>query len=377
MSKRKKILFLTGTRADFGKQKSLIMAVEKEDIFDISIFVTGMHMEPKYGGTNSEVQKCSFSNVYTFINQRSHDSMDTILANTIQGFGSYVYALKPDMIIIHGDRVESLAGAIVGALNNIIVVHIEGGEVSGTIDESIRHAVSKLAHIHFVANNEAKRRLLQMGEEESSIYVIGSPDIDLMISPNMPPLLEIKEYYDIPYDEYAIFVYHSVTTSLHNLLDNIRIVMSALVASERNYVVVYPSNDTGADIIIEEIELQRDNPRFRIFSSIRFESFLVLLKHCRFIIGNSSAGVREAPIYSIPAVNIGDRQSGRFSHETIINAKESKEEILKAIEAVKHIPYTPSNHFGDGNSTERFINVIKSPEVWDFNIQKKFIDIDY
>jgi UDP-N-acetylglucosamine 2-epimerase (hydrolysing) len=141
--------------------------------------------------------------------------------------------------------------------------------------------------------------------------------------------------------------------------------------------VVYPSNDTGADIIIEEIELQRDNPRFRIFSSIRFESFLVLLKHCRFIIGNSSAGVREAPIYSIPAVNIGDRQSGRFSHETIINAKESKEEILKAIEAVKHIPYTPSNHFGDGNSTERFINVIKSPEVWDFNIQKKFIDIDY
>jgi|TARA_B100001971_G_C18263980_1_gene589930 UDP-N-acetylglucosamine 2-epimerase (hydrolysing) len=377
MSEKKKILFLTGTRADFGKQKSLIKAVEKETDFEVYIFVTGMHMEPKYGGTNSEVQKCGFSNVYAFMNQRSHDSMDTILANTIQGFGSYVYALKPDMIIIHGDRAESLAGVIVGALNNIIVVHIEGGEVSGTIDESIRHAVSKLAHIHFVANNEAKRRLLQMGEEESSIYVIGSPDIDLMISPDLPPLLEIKEYYDIPYDEYAIFVYHSVTTSLHNLLDNTRIVMDALVASEKNYVVVFPSNDTGADIIIEEIERQRDNPCFRIFSSIRFESFLVLLKHCKFIIGNSSAGIREAPIYSIPTINIGDRQNGRFSHETIINTKESKEEILNAIKRVEQIPYAPSDYFGDGKSTERFINLINSPKIWNLNIQKKFIDMDY
>src|SRR3989338_6111652 len=366
MNKKKKIVFLTGTRADFGKIKSLVAAAEKEEVFDISIFVTGMHTEPKYGGsgTKSEVHKCGFKNVYAFINRKPYDSMDTVLANTVQGLGNYLCVEKADMLVIHGDRVEALAGAVVGALNNIIVAHIEGGEVSGTIDESIRHAVSKLAHLHFVANDEAKKRLIQMGEKETNIYVIGSPDIDLMTSSELPSLLSVKQYYDIPFDNYAIFIYHPVTTSLHNLFDNIKEVMAALVESEKNYIVIYPNNDTGSDIIIEEIERCRGNPHFRIFPSIRFESFLVLLKNSEFIIGNSSAGIREAPFYFIPTINIGNRQNGRFSHDTIINVNELKIEILNAIKQIKYIKPISSNHFGDGKSTEKFIKIIKNDEIW-------------
>jgi len=372
---KKKILFLTGTRADFGKQRSLIEAAEKEKMLDITIFVTGMHMESRYGYTVNEVLKCNLKNVYSFINQRQHDSMETILANTVHGLGDYIYTLKPDMIVVHGDRIEALAGAIVGALNNILVAHIEGGEISGTIDESIRHSVSKLAHIHLVANKEAKGRLIQMGEKETNIYIIGSPDIDLMTSSTLPSLKSVKKDFDIPFGRYAIFIYHPVTSSLHKLFDNIQEVMKAIVASEKNFVVVCPNNDPGSEIILEELEMQKENHRFRIFPSIRFKAFLVLLKNCEFIIGNSSAGIREAPFYAVPSINIGNRQNGRYLHKTIIDVAESKNDIISAIEKVKCLKAKSSKYFGDGKSTKRFLKVLSSKRIWTENIQKQFIDL--
>jgi len=370
----KKILFLTGTRADFGKLKPLMKAVEKIDGMETYVFVTGMHLFEKYGSTGHEVVKSGFKRIHYFINQRHYDSMDTILANTIYGLGNYLSIMKPDLIVIHGDRVESLAGAIVGALNNILVAHIEGGEVSGTIDESIRHAASKLAHVHFVSNGEAKRRLIQMGEKESNIYVIGSPDIDLMVSKKLPLLEEVKKYYEIDFDRYAILIYHPVTTNLHNLLNDIREVIKALVSSGKNYVVVYPNNDPGADIIIEEYQRLDGNKHFKIFPSIRFEYFLVLLKYCKFIIGNSSAGIREAPFYGIPTVNIGSRQNRRLFYESIINVNSSEKDILAAVRKIKKIKFCQTDHFGDGGSTKRFVKTLKDPNIWKVDVQKHFLD---
>jgi UDP-N-acetylglucosamine 2-epimerase (hydrolysing) len=184
----KKILFLTGTRADFGKLKSLMHKVEDAEQFDAHLFVTGMHMIATYGMTANEVEKSGFQSIYKYINQNKHDSMDVILSKTIMGLSDYVKEVQPDMIVVHGDRVEAMAGAIVGALNNILVSHIEGGEVSGTIDELIRHSVSKMSHLHFVSNEKAKQRLLQLGEREKSVYIIGSPDLDIMTSSNLPKL---------------------------------------------------------------------------------------------------------------------------------------------------------------------------------------------
>jgi len=371
----KKILFLTCTRADFGKIKSLMKALDNDDNFEVHVFVTGMHMFPKYGNTGDEIEKSGFKNTFLFINQKTNESLDVILANTVQGLGNYVNLLKPDMLIIHGDRTEALAGAIVGAFNNILVGHIEGGEVSGTIDESIRHSISKLAHVHFVANKEAKKRLIRMGEKESNIYAIGSPDIDLMTAASLPSLDSVKIYYEITFNQYAMFTYHPVTTNLHNLLDDIHQTMLALVESNKNYVIIYPNNDPGSDIIIEELELQRKNPRFRIFPSVRFESFLVLLKHCEFIIGNSSAGIREAPFYGVPTINIGSRQNRRYLCETIMNVDNSKKEILSAIKEVKKVKRIKSGYFGDGKSTKRFVEILKSPQTWsNISIQKYFID---
>ena len=193
----KKIVFLTGTRADFGKLKSLMSISQNSSEFEVCIFVTGMHMNSLYGSTVDEVIKAGFKNIYKYINHNLGESMDRTLAKTVEGFSQYIEHVKPDMILVHGDRVEALAGAIVGSLNNILVAHIEGGEVSGTIDELIRHSVSKMSHIHLVANDEARNRLIQLGEFKKSIFILGSPDLDLMNEPNLPDFKLAKSYYDI------------------------------------------------------------------------------------------------------------------------------------------------------------------------------------
>ena len=288
----KKILFITGTRADFGKLKPLMRKIEKSPELECHIFVTGMHMLSRYGSTLNEIKKSNFKNIFPYINQMDNNGfdMDIVLANTIQGVGHYCREYKPDMLVVHGDRVEALAGAIVGTLNNILVAHIEGCEVSGTVDELIRHAVSKLAHLHFVANDEARMRLVQMGETRDSIFVIGSPDIDVMLSSNLPTLAEVKQRYEIPFEEYFIFSYHPVTTALHKLMHDIDIVVETIKNSGLNFVVIYPNNDRGSDIILESLKRLGNNERFKLFSSLRFEYFLTLLKHAKAIVGNSSVG---------------------------------------------------------------------------------------
>ena len=167
----KRIVFITGTRADYGKLKSIIAKVNSCPGFEAHIFVTGMHMLRKYGYTMIEIEKGNYRNVYTFINQNHSDTMDSILGKTISGLSDYVKEIRPDMIVIHGDRVESMAGSMVGSLNNILVSHIEGGEISGTIDDVLRHATTKLSHLHFVSNDHAKKRLKQLGENEDYIHV--------------------------------------------------------------------------------------------------------------------------------------------------------------------------------------------------------------
>ena len=176
---KKKILFITATRADFGKLKSLIKITKKSNKFFVYIIVTGMHMISKFGNTYQEIDKFFKSNIIKFKNQKFGDNLETVLTNTTEKFSKIVKKIKPDLILIHGDRIESLACALVGSLNHILTAHIEGGEVSGNIDDTIRHAVTKLSHVHFVGNNKAKKRVLNMGEKRNSVFTIGSPDMDI------------------------------------------------------------------------------------------------------------------------------------------------------------------------------------------------------
>lgn len=379
----KKIVFLTGTRADFGKLKSLMSISQNSKDFEVHLFVTGMHMNSLYGFTVDEIVKAGFKNIYKYINHDSIEYMDRTLAKTIDGFSQYIAQINPDLIIVHGDRVEALAGAIVGSLNNILVAHIEGGEISGTIDELIRHSVTKMSHIHLVANNEAKKRLIQLGEFDKSVFILGSPDLDLMDESSLPDLKTVKNYYDIPFDDFAIAMFHPITTEYDNIKKYAKNFVDALVQSNTNYIVIYPNNDLGSREILEEIERLKPLDRIKVFPSLRFEYFLRFLKESQFIIGNSSAGIREAPYYKVPTVDIGTRQNNRAKLDTIFNCKYETEDILTAIDKVKKVKEETEEtekdkfYFGKGRSDKLFLKLLNSEEFWNIEHQKQFQEVIY
>jgi UDP-N-acetylglucosamine 2-epimerase (hydrolysing) len=372
----KKILFLTGTRADYGKLQALMHLVDTAPAFELNIFATGMHMQRRFGMTINEVKKSGFRNIYTYINQSHGDTMDIVLAKTVTGLSDYCKELQPDLLIVHGDRVEALAGAIVGAMNNILVSHIEGGEVSGTVDELIRHSVSKLAHQHLVCNQTAYNRLLQLGENPDHIHIIGSPDMDIMLSDKLPSIENSKNHYDIDFDKYAILLHHPVTTETDSLEKHINAVADAVLKSKKNYLIILPNNDHGSEIIINTYKQKLEgHSNIKIFPSVRFEHFLTLLKNCSFIIGNSSAGIREAPVYGIPTINIGSRQTNRAMSESVVNVSEDTKEILDGINTLVDQKFSVSVDFGEGNSAEKFLKVISNDSFWKTSTQKLFIDL--
>ncbi|UXC36799.1 UDP-N-acetylglucosamine 2-epimerase [Cupriavidus gilardii] len=374
----KKVLFVTGTRADFGKIKRLMHYINDHPNMDLHVLVTGMHMLKRYGATHLEVRKEGFENIYTVSNQHLGEPMCSVLGNTVSLVSRVAKEIGPDLIVVHGDRLEALAGATVGALSNTLVCHIEGGELSGTVDDLIRHSVSKLAHIHMVANAEARTRLLQMGENPSSIHIIGSPDLDVMTSSDLPSKAEALEHYGIDFERYAIAMFHPVTTEEDQMQAYADQFFAALELSQRKYVVVYPNNDTGSDYIIDAIETRcaGRKERFAVFPSIRFEYFLTLLKNAEFIIGNSSAGIREAPFYGVPTVNVGSRQSRRFFGRSIFNCEYDVKKILEAIAlAADSGAIEPSTQFGDGRSVEKFAAALEQETFWETPVQKTFFDL--
>lgn len=379
-NKKRKVVFVSGTRADFSKIKSLALKVEESSDFELYIFATGMHLSNHFGLTVREIEKCGFCHIHKFINHDRYFQADLALAHTLDGFAKFVAEYKPDLIVIHGDRIEPLAAASVGVLNNILVAHIEGGEVSGTIDDSLRHAISKLAHIHLVNDKMAQRRLLQLGESEKSIFIIGSPDLDILDSSDIR-LDVAKQYYKIKFEKYAIVLFHPVTTEIDSLKDQADELCKALQKSERNYIVIYPNNDLGFENILKaykSLESCKDKARFRFFPSIRFEYFVALLKGADFLIGNSSCALKEAPHLGIPSINVGSRQRNRVGLDlpSVISVESNKEAILHAIKQMQKIQcstlHSTPNH---PKSAEVFFDLLKRGVFWEQNLQKQFVDL--
>ena len=372
----KKIVFITGTRADYGKIKSILISLQKKKIYEVSLFVTGMHNLKTYGSTYDEIYKDKIKNITRFKNQNKNDAMDTVLSKTINGFKKYVNTKKPDLIIVHGDRVEALACAIVGAINNIKVGHIEGGEISGTIDGVLRHSISKLCNFHFVTNNSAKKRLIQIGEINSNIYTIGSPDVDLILRKDLPSLESVKRRYEIKFSNYAIGIFHPVTNEMHNLKKEINIFVNSIIKSKKNFILIYPNNDTGTNIILDEYRRIKSNT-VKIFPSIRFEYYLSLLKNSNFIIGNSSSGIMEAPYYGIPTIDLGNRQLNRAKLDSITNLSFNQKKIERYINyfSNKKIKYKKTLFFGKGNSSKKFIQILNKKNIWKSQSIKQFNEI--
>lgn len=365
------ILFVTGTRADYGKLAPLATVV-RDAGFDVSFFVTGMHMMARYGLTKTEVHRMSGVRVHEFLNQRPDDPQDIVLAKTVIGFSDFVQEMHPDLVVIHGDRIEATASALVTATNYIRSAHIEGGEVSGTIDEVLRHCNTKLASHHFVSSDDAARRVQALGEPPEYIHVIGSPELDVHGMDSGVTLDEVKRRYEIAFDDYGICTFHSVTSEPDTMGQQAEAFFAALQDSRRQFVVIAPNNDPGSHCIFAVID-KLPKAQFRVIPSLRFNYFSELMKNAACIVGNSSAGVREAPFLGIASLDVGSRQTNRALSPTVTAVMASDRTGILDFMANRWGARFPRHcAYGQGLASTRFLEVLQRAEFWDSPLQKTF-----
>lgn len=369
----KNFLFVTGTRADYGKLKPIADALCAAG-FSVSFFVTGMHMLEKYGYTKEEVRKESKFLALEFINHRDGDLLPHILTKTISAFTDYLLELNPDLVVIHGDRVEALACALSCSMLKIRVSHIEGGEVSGTLDEIMRHCISKLSTTHFVSSEDAARRLGRLGEEVERIYVIGSPELDMHVRGSGVDINEVRTRYEISSSDYGVFCYHPTFYDSDHLARRVDDFFYALEQSQQFFVGIMPNNDEGHQLIEKRIE-QLPGNRFKVLKSMRFSYFSTLLKNSKLFIGNSSAVVREAPAIGIPSINVGSRQRNRVLSDSVTSISEA--DLAASPDLINRSwggEVEPNMAYGSGSAAEKFVSTVVSSDFWDIPLEKIFRD---
>ena len=370
----RRLLFVTGTRADFGKLEPLAVAA-RDGGMEVGFFVTGMHMLDRYGLTKHEVHRTEGARVHEFLNQRPGDPQDIVLAKTVVGFSDYVIEHRPDLIVTHGDRIEALASTLVAATNYIRSAHIEGGEVSGTIDEVFRHCNTKLAFAHFVSSEAAAARVRALGEPPEAIHVIGSPELDFHAQPSGVTLDDVRQRYGITFAGFGICVFHPVTSEAATMGAQATALLGALQASGRAFVVIAPNNDPGSEAIFNVLRALPPD-RFRVLPSMRFAHFSELMKHAACMVGNSSAGVREAPFLGLPSLDVGSRQNGRSDAPSIkVCAASDRAAILGFLTNDWGRAWPRHTGFGTGRAADRFVTVLQDDAFWARGLQKEFRDL--
>lgn len=369
----KKLVFITGTRADYGKLEPLALAALEQG-YEVHFFVTGMHLIERYGLTTIEVARKKEFKRREFHNQNEGDSQDKVLSNTISGFSDYIKKEVPDLVLIHGDRVESLAASLVCSINYIRSVHIEGGEISGTIDEVYRHCNTKLCSAHFVSSLSAQTRVIRLGETPDSVFVLGSPELDTHNRNTGINLDQVRERYDIPWKDFGIAIFHPVTSELDNIQTQAAKFFEVLLESNRNFVTIAPNNDPGSNHIFKIIE-ELPPERFRLIPSMRFLYFSEILRHCKVLVGNSSAGVREAPFFGLPSLDIGTRQNLRNQSASITNATAfENKKIASFLKDEWGKKYEQDISLGIGDSSSNFKEILSRSKLWQLPLQKVFFD---
>ena len=375
----KKILIITERRADFSRFKPIIKLIQKDKKLDYQLIVTGLHLVKKYGYTINEINKDKFkifSKFKMFDNEYfiKNDGAEMVRAigKVFLNISHLLKKSKPDLILSGFDIAANFAISVAGAHMNIPVAHIQGGEVSGTIDESIRHATSKFSNFHFTANKETKNRLIKLGEIPKNIFPVGCPSIDALLSENLINKKLIKKKFKINLDENFLVIIQHPVTSEQDTLSQINKTLSVIKNSKMQHLVVFPNNDSGSKKILQEIKKTNLN----YVPTLTLSEYRTLLSGKMILLGNSSSGIHEAASFKVPVINIGSRQSGRLKPKNVINVNYSKKEIEKAIKKVKGQNFYKKiknikNPYGDGKSALKIIKVIKKLDLKNFDTQKK------
>lgn len=376
-----KVCVVTGTRADYGIYIPLLDEIKRSESFELGILVTGMHLSPIYGYTWSDIVEDRYpiiDKVDILLHNSSHGNMARSLGLGILGMTSAFERYKPDLVFVLGDRGEMLSAAISASHLNIPVAHLHGGEVSGSIDESVRHAITKLSHIHFPSTELSSERIIKMGERPEFVFTVGALRIDTILNAKLPSLSCLKEKYELNFvGDYYLMVFHPVTTDEIPTGLQVENLLEALLKKKKNILCILPNSDAGSEEIMKVYEKYKMKEKISYITNFQQLDYLTILKNSYAMVGNSSSGILEAASFQKAVINIGSRQTGREKSQNVIDTKPYKSDISYALDKIDEEGFQDQlrsiqNIYGDGKAAKRILSTLRSIH-FDYSLIEKRI----
>lgn len=376
----RKIAYISGTRADYGLMQSTLIEINNNPQLRLEVIVTGMHLMEEFGATVCEIEKDGFTFhiIEETYEKDDRASMARFVGELIIKLTDKLKEISPDAILLLGDRGEMLAGAIVGVYLGIPLAHVHGGEISSTVDDSARHAITKLSHIHLPATKKSAERIIKMGESKENVFVVGAPGLDSILHEKLIEPKGIAQMYDLDLSRpIAIVIQHPVSTEIDHARCQMQQTLDSVLELKIQTFLIYPNADAGGREMIEVIKKYENSPYIKTYKNIPRKEYLSLLNVASVLIGNSSSGIIEAASFKLPVVNIGSRQRGRERAENVIDSEYRKEDIisktLKCLndENFKRKVKTCKNPYGEGKTGEKIAEILCKINLDEKLLQKK------
>jgi len=377
------VLVVTGTRAEYGLLRSSMEAIHEHPELNLSVVATGMHLSPRHGETVSEIRDDGFTvdrEVHMQLDGDSGAAMAKSLGVGTMGLTDAISGIDPDVVLLLGDRDEALGGALAAAHMNVPVAHVHGGDAmhGAIIDDSIRHAITKFAHIHFPASELSADRILKLGEEERRITVAGAPGLDDVLAGDYDDPEAVRERYDLDLDRPLLLaVQHPVTTQQERAGEQMAATLDAVESFDAQVVLIYPNADAGGDRIIAEIESRSFSDGVESFRSLPRREYLGVMAAADAMVGNSSSGIIEAPSFGLPVVDVGPRQKGRERSDNTLSVPHDSGAIREAIDrcltdrAFREQAETAENPYDYGGAGERICERLVAVELDESLLRKR------
>lgn len=388
---KKHIAVVTSTRADYGILRPLIQRLRAEDSFVTGLLVTGMHLSENFGMTVQEIERDQNpieARLPALAEGDSPQDISATMANTIQQFAAHFAKSRPDLLVVLGDRYEILAVCIAAMNEGIPIAHLHGGETTeGAIDECIRHAITKMSYLHFTSTEKYRERVIQLGEAPERVFAVGALGVENVCRTQLMSEAELRAELKLAEAPYVSVTFHPVTMEQGQAEKQVRELLVAMDEfaeshNEVQYLVTKANADAGGRVINQILEEYAEaHGNVKLYASLGMYRYLSSLKHCAFVLGNSSSGIIEAPSFGVPTINIGDRQKGRIQAESVINCLPDKESILSAMKQAMSKEYQAfcrqvQNPYGKGDTSEQITRVIKEYLLNDkICLKKSFYDI--
>lgn len=365
---QRRILVVLESRATYGYSKNVMQVMQSFASLELTTLVTGAHLSPEFGNSVELIARDGFpvsATVPMLPEDKNRSAWSRALGEAVAGYAQAYERLAPDIVLLSGDRAETLGACIAAAYMHLPIAHIQAGDKSGHIDDSARHAIGKFAHIHLASCDDSAERLRRMGEQEFRIFNVGAPQLDNIVNRKYPPrVLELNGKTVDMRQPYLLLVQHSVLAEVEQVAAQMAATLRACLASGLPIVWVYPNTDLGYRQILEVMKAGKDERRITVVSNVERDDFLSLLANCAALVGNSSSGILEAPSFRVPVINIGNRQRGRPQASNILNCGYPEAEVAAAIRTALEDPAfrarcaAAENPYGDGKSSERICRLL-------------------